>query len=364
MTNQFRHPGDELSRQLEERRLSQRELASRLDIAHSLLSNILNGNRPINIKLAISLEAAGFDDANKWLTRQMEYDLHEANKDTKLIQKKEEIKGLNEIEQFVPISFFKKHLTLQNEIGNSLKTIYNVYGVNDIDSLKHKVENYHFVNFRKSAKFKENKNNVVAWSYLAEYKAKLIKPKPFDPSKEKELIEKLKVCFYENKKTITKTQKILADYGIIFFTLDRPVQTPVDGKAFMTEDNPSIVLSLKYNRLDNFAFNIMHELGHVFKHLTKSKYKCTTFFTNSPINTIEEFEADSYAKDHLIEPSLWNEFISQYDEFDDDCIMRFSKKAKVHPAIVRGRVCFENSEYYRKRSSINSINFIQESDTI
>ncbi|RTY85397.1 ImmA/IrrE family metallo-endopeptidase [Flavobacterium sp. LS1P28] len=361
MTKQIEHPGEALSRLLDDRNLSQRELASRLDIAHSLLSNILNCNRPINIKLAISLEAAGFDDANKWLIRQMEFDLHEAQKDKKLIQKQEEIKGLNEIENLVPISFLKKHLPTQSESGSSLQTIYDVYGANDISTLKQKVETYTFNNFRKSLKFKENRNNVVAWSYLAEYKAKLVNSKPFDPSKEDELIDRLKACFYENKKTISKTKSILEDYGIVFFTLDRPPQTPVDGKAFMSNENPSIVLSLKYNRLDNFAFNIMHELGHVFKHLTKSKYKNTTFFTNSPNVTREEFEADSYAKDNLISPEIWNDFVDQYDEFDDECILKFSKKARVHPAIIRGRICFENPDYYRKRTSINSINVLPES---
>lgn len=359
MTEQILHPGEKLSRLLDDKSLSQREFASRLDIAYSLLSNILNGNRPINIKLAISLQAAGFEDANKWLTWQMEYDLHEAQKDEALIQKQEEIKNLNQLEQWAPVSYLKKHLP--ETISNSIKAIYDVYDVNDIQSLQHKVQNYNFSNFRKSLKIKQNENNVIAWSYLAEYKAKLelVKAKPFDPTKEKEVIDKLKVCFFENKNdTISKTKKILNSYGIIFFTLDRPPQTPVDGKAFMCNENPTIVLSLKYNRLDNFAFNVMHELGHVFKHLAKAKYKNKTFFTNANVN-IEEFEADNYAKDNLIDPVLWNDFISEHEEFDDESILKFAKKIKIHPAIVRGRICFEEPEYYRKRTSINAINVLQ-----
>jgi HTH-type transcriptional regulator/antitoxin HigA len=126
----------------------------------------------------------------------------------------------------------------------------------------------------------------------------------------------------------------------------------------MSDGNPSIVLSLKYKRLDNFAFNVFHELGHVFKHLTNAKYKDEEFFVNSSVEAVEEHEANVYARNHLINSDLWNNFVISNDEFNDDVINDFSAKIRVHPAIIRGRVCFEFPEYYRKRSAINSKNVL------
>ncbi|SFC59739.1 HigA family addiction module antitoxin [Flavobacterium phragmitis] len=359
MAEQILHPGVFLSNMLDKKGLSQRELASRLDIAHSLLSNILNGNRPINMKLAMSLEAIDFDKANFWLTKQMEYELNLAKNDKEIIKKQEIIKTWNQIENLIPISYFKKFNILKTDFEENINLIFKMYGASDLNTLENNINSYSFNNYRKSSKFKENKNNVIAWSHLAEFKAKLERVNEFDPTKENELVEELRKCFYKNNDTISKTKSILKKYGIKFLTLDRPSQTPVDGKSFISGDNPAIALSLKYSRLDNFAYNVMHELGHVYRHLTNEKYKNVNFFTNAPNIEKEEFEADEFARNNLIDQDDWYEFILTHDEFDDDSILKFSKKVKVHPGIIRGRVCFENPEYYRKRTIITALNTLE-----
>lgn len=194
---------------------------------------------------------------------------------------------------------------------------------------------------------------------VAEKKAKHLTVETFDRAKESQLIQELKDCFYKNKKTVSKTTEILRKYGVKFFILDRPPQTPVEGKSFLSGENPAISLTLKYKRLDNFAFTLFHELGHVFCHLTnpeKPKYKEVNFYTNNSKNTIEEFEADKYAENNLINRHLWDDFIDFNDSFNDDVIIEFSKKIKVHRGIVRGRVCNEFPEYWKKRTTITASN--------
>jgi HTH-type transcriptional regulator/antitoxin HigA len=193
---------------------------------------------------------------------------------------------------------------------------------------------------------------------LAEYKAKQISVKPFNKDAQDELIGELNYCFYKNKNTIGKVKTILGNYGIKFFTLDRPSQTPVDGKSFMCGNSPTVVLSLKYSRLDNFAFTLMHEIGHVFLHLTKTKYHDQAFFVNAPNVEKEEREADDFAERNLIPVISWKKFVLENYDFEDDIIEDFSKKVKVHPAIILGRICYENPEYYRKRSAIKAINIL------
>jgi HTH-type transcriptional regulator/antitoxin HigA len=353
------HPGVILNELLEQKGISQRELATRLDVAHSQLNNILNGNRAININFALSLQAAGYKDASFWLTKQMEYELSVAQSNQELSKKNQTIEILKEIEELVPIYYFKKQDLLKGDSEDNVREIFKIYDVKDLDGLRHRINNYDLSKFRKSSKFEENKNNVIAWSILAQYFAKNETVAEFDKKNESKLMAELKKCFLTNKNTVKNTKKILNKYGIKFFILDRPSQTPVDGKSFMCGNNPTIVLTLKYNRLDNFAFTIMHELGHVFEHLTKSKYKNVEFYINPTNVVLEELEADIYAKDVLIDPEIWDEFIFSIDEYDDDIIFDLAKKIKVHPGIIRGRICFENPEYYRKRTSINAMNVLQ-----
>ncbi len=358
MPKKVTHPGSILDKLLINKEVSQRELASKIDIAHSLLNNILKGNRKINVNIAISLEAAGFKTADYWLTKQMQYSLELAKNDKEVIKRNESIKVWSELGEIVPISFLKKQDFLNINSSDDIDKIYQIYDVKDFQSLKNKVETFNPTYFRKSSKFAENKENVIAWSLLAEFKAKQEKVNPFILSNESLLIDELKKCFYKNEDTLSKSKKILNKYGIKFFVLERPSKTPVDGKSFMANGNPAIVLSLKYKRLDNFAFTLLHEVGHVFKHLIDPKYSNTDFFVNSSNEELEEFEANAYARNHLIDFVLWNDFIISNDEFNDDVILNFSKKIKVHPSIIRGRVCFEFPEYYRKRSAINGINIL------
>lgn len=120
----------------------------------------------------------------------------------------------------------------------------------------------------------------------------------------------------------------------------------------------------KTNQLDhpNFAYNLFHELGHVFCHLTKVNNQ-SIFFINSdltPNSDKKEIEADDFANDNLIDEDLWLKFYyTNIDNFNDGNILRFAEDNRIHPGIIRGRICNMDKSYYKKRSAINSINKIE-----
>ena len=354
------HPGMFLDKMLKEKNISQRNFASKIDIAYPLINSILKGSRNINVNIAISLEAANYETANFWLTKQMEHSLQIARKDEGLKKKNKAIKLWDELAQLVPISYFKKDEDLDFKSSYDIEKIFDVYGVKDISQLKSKIESFDPVFFRKSSKFQEDKNNVIAWSLFAEYKIKNQKVEKFKRSNEFFLISDLKKCFTKNKQVEKESKKILNKYGIKFLILDRPPKTPVEGKSFISEKNPAIVLSLRYKRLDYFAFTLLHEVGHIFEHLTNPNYdgKTNEFYVNNSDQEIEEHEANTYAQNQLIDPTLWDDFISFNEDFNDAVIESFANEIKIHPAIVRGRVCYKFPEYYRKRSEINAKNIL------
>lgn len=354
------HPGVILSSLLIKKDITQRDFASKVNIPYPLINNILKGSRNINVKFAISFEAAGYKTASFWLTKQMEYTLSIARNNSDLNKKKESIKLWDELASLVPLSYFKKDENLDFKTSNDIDKIFKVYNVKNIDQLESKIKSFNPVFFRKSSKFVEDKNNVIAWSSFAEYKVKDQEVEKFNPSNEELLISELKQCFLENQNVEQNTREILNKYGIKFLTLDRPPKTPVNGKSFISGKNPAIVLSLKYKRVDYFAFTIMHEVAHIFCHLTNPKFKKSVneFYVDNSDQEIEEHEANTYAQNHLIDRTLWNDFISFNEEFTDDIIRSFAKRIKIHPAIVKGRVCYEFPEYYRKRSSINAENVL------
>ena len=73
--------------------------------------------------------------------------------------------------------------------------------------------------------------------------------------------------------------------------------------------------------------------------------------------TPEENEANEFARDSLIQPNKWEEFRMNHFTIEDEDIQKFANEMKLHPAIIRGRVCHDDHTYYRKRTSIlNKLN--------
>ena len=349
------HPGFELKNTLDSLGWSQRDLSYLLEVSNSHINNILSGNRSITSEIAIKLEAADLGSARDWLHKQLEWDLAIVTEETS-----EETKAISlwqSIQKRIPLNYFKKHGLLVSDRSEDIHNILKVYKVNSVSEFNSMIDEYNFVHFRKSAAFVEMKENVVAWSMLAEYKVSQLECiGSFNKDSKDELVKKLQKLFLLNDGLNDKVKILLSQYGIKFDILDRPPKTPVDGKSFLSIGIPSIVLTSRYKRLDNFAFTLMHELGHVFLHLTKSKYREHSFFTNNTENDQLEFEANNFARNELISTKQWEDFLTRYLTYNDDAIEEYSNEIEVHQAIIRGRLCFEYPKYYRRKSRINDIN--------
>jgi HTH-type transcriptional regulator/antitoxin HigA len=73
------HPGMMIKPELEERGISQKELAKMVGIQASHLSEVLNGKRALTTDLAIKIESAIGLPAKVLLTAQTQYELESAN---------------------------------------------------------------------------------------------------------------------------------------------------------------------------------------------------------------------------------------------------------------------------------------------
>lgn len=352
------HPGFYLGELIEEKSISQKDLAHELDIAPSLLNGVLKGKRNITPALAISLEAMGIEKASTLLNLQLNYSLQLAKNDIETLNKVQKLNEWKKINDIVPISFLKQDPELNIVNSDSIHNIYNIYNVSNYESLKKKITDYKLIHFRKSHKLDSENKNLVAWSVLAEYKANKQAVKKFNKDSLNSITNELKQVLFNNNKTVSKTKKILNKHGIKFLILDRPTKTNADGKSFMSDNNPVIVLSLKYKRLDNFAFTLFHELLHAYKHLPANGNESKKISNEE--NDLKELEADRFSRNTLIPLDLWNNFVYSNDYFTDEVIYSFAKKHNIHPGVIRGRVCHENPEYYRKRTSITKINILNE----
>ena len=65
-------------------------------------------------------------------------------------------------------------------------------------------------------------------------------------------------------------------------------KTPIDGFSFWQGENPTIVLTLRLNRIDNYAFALLHEIYHVYMHLFNNREQKYISIEGAEINKCEE----------------------------------------------------------------------------
>jgi addiction module HigA family antidote len=79
------HPGEVLKDEIEERGISQRQLAERVGLAYSVVNEILNAHRPLTAKTALMFEAALDVPADSLMYLQTKYNMQTARKDSSLV---------------------------------------------------------------------------------------------------------------------------------------------------------------------------------------------------------------------------------------------------------------------------------------
>ena len=144
-------------------------------------------------------------------------------------------------------------------------------------------------------------------------------------------------------------QQVLLDSGIHFVILPHLPHTYLDGACFrIPSGQPVIGMTLRYDRLDNFWFTLMHELAHVFLHIEKSNY---IFFDDVEHGlrqacSKEEEEANKWGMEFLIPFQDWeNKKGKLIDNPDKNLVKEAAREWNISPAIVAGRLRWEMNDY-------------------
>ena len=353
------HPGEIIYDELKARGISQVDFAILIGMAQSRsqLNEIIKGKRNINADLALLLEKALGIDADFWMETQKNYDLDTARIEAKNQARLEAIEKWNLIEPVVGTKFLKRQQIISGDPLSDLPIIYKVFNVQSMEQLATLKAQPAFTRFRKSQKLQHDPINIITWVKLVQFKAKSIEVPSFRIENKEELLAALRQILTENTNTLARISEKLKEYGIKLIYQEKGEKSPIDGVSFWSERNPAIGMTLRHSRLDNFAFTLFHELGHIFKHLVndpKTEFidLISTQESEEYKRTKEELEANEFAANALINPMVWKEFFSKYISFPDQVIINFAEQINIHPCIVRGRLTHEFN-FYRAKTDID-----------
>jgi HTH-type transcriptional regulator/antitoxin HigA len=356
------HPGEILLDEIIANNFSQMDFAKMIGFSRTQLNEIIKGKRNINADLALLLEKTLSIDAEYWMEAQKNYDLDKARIEAKHKEQLEAIEVWNVAKEFIPISFYKKEKILSGNPLNDIQIVRYIYGVDNLDQLAVIKLQPVYTRFKKSTKLNTDLVNIMGWLKLVQHKAKEVIVPPFNQENKEQLISEIRAILFKNKDVLKKVQSKLHDYGIKLIYQTKGEKTPVDGVSFWSDGNPAIGMTLRHNRLDNFAFTLFHELGHIYEHLINNN---NAEFIDLDVkneeeeykNSIEEKQANTFAQNGLINKDDWEQFKRNlHFNNNDENIKAFAKKIKINPCIIRGRICFELNDYRSYTSISNEIN--------
>ncbi len=202
-----------------------------------------------------------------------------------------------------------------------------------------------------------DKNALTAWTMRVLQKAKEIKIS----SKYKhgiinlEFMQNLVKLSVKNDSPLF-VKKYLEKYGIKLVIEPPLPKTHLDGVVILSEkDNPIIGLTIRYDRLDNFWFTLMHELAHIALHYNQDVhlfYDELEEMKGSDIASNEK-EADLLAGESLVPSDKWE--ISPAKLMPSSiAASSLAKELGIHVAIIAGKIRHEGDKWIYLNNIINN----------
>lgn len=317
---------------LEERRMTQSELAIRTGFSPKHISKILNGSAPISAKFASALELVFGVEAEFWMNLQTNYDIELLEYDQEETILPEELEILRDLQGVT------KYLTRIGIVPENIKKndkvlcLRRFLGVSNLTV----IPSFSFAGaFRGSTKAQVNIYVLFAWQRLCELAAdKISLNSSLNIEKLRSQLPYIKSLMFSEANIMQKElQRVFAECGIKFCIVQHFTGAPVQG--FIEENkNGEILLCMTIRQAfaDIFWFTLFHEIAHILNGDIKRRFIDFTFVHND-----EERAADDFARNQLLNSAEYQNFLERQN-FSLSSIKTFANREKVQPFIVIGRL--------------------------
>jgi addiction module HigA family antidote len=328
-------PGETIADMLDERDMTQAELARRLGVSGKHANQVINGVAAISPDLALGLEKVLGAPATFWLTREALYQGKLAEQ-----QEREYLSTAQDWAARFPIAELKKRDFLPKDArGPELVAhLLRYLGVADPARWADPT-----VAYRASRKFDSDAYALSAWLRQGELEASRIECDPFDPERFTEALQDIRVLTRRDpEEWHSELVRLCAQAGVALVIVREFPKARANGAArWLSPTKALIQLSIRYRWEDVFWFTFFHEAAHILMHRKKEVFV-------EPPKTLKregvdpdvlrlEDEADRFAGRTLIPPQLEK----RLPRLTLPEIPKFAEQAGVAPAIVVGRLQHE-----------------------
>lgn len=324
-------PGETLRELLDEKGLSQSDLARRTGMAEKTISQIMTGDAPISLDTATKLELVLGTPASFWNSRELAY--------------RESLARVEASERFASDVVWLKEIPWKEMVGRGfvedvadkaekVRLALRFFCVSSVDAwretwLKPAAQ------FRGGDVAKKHPAEVSAWLRMGQINADKIECQPYDE-------KAFKVAIAEVRKLLTQSSdvwypamiKLCAAAGVaVVFVKEIPGASVSGATQWVSKDKAILQLSLKYKKDDQIFFSFFHEAAHILKHGRK-----TFVDSGESVNDEIEEEANDFARKVLIPPQYDRDLARLLPKCSRVDVLALAQKANICPGVIVGRL--------------------------
>ncbi len=325
-------PGATIKEQLNDRGMSQKEFAARMDMSEKHISKLVNGEVQLTPETAVRLEMVLGVPAKFWNNLEAIYREKIIKADAEnAMDADAEMARLFPYSEMAKLEWVPKTGEVKEKVIN-LRKFFEVVELSLLGN-----EQITRIACRRLAITEKSDLALMAWAQEAKIKARDIQTAPISIKGLTSAIPELRrMTALEPKDFCPQIKRRLADCGIALVFLPHLKGSFLQGASFMDGNKIVVGLTARGEDADKFWFSLFHELAHI-----------VLGHVGQPNGTSENDEkaADKWSGDTLIKPEDFEEF-----RRDQDCserrVLQFAKALGIAPGIVVGRMQLERMIKY------------------
>jgi addiction module HigA family antidote len=329
-------PGEVLAEALEERGMSNAELARRTELSEKHVSQLVNAHVPLSIDVAFKLEQALGIPANFWLNLESNY-----RAEQKRSALRTEFRSFGDWVRRFPVREMVRCGYLRDvgaDVGARAEVLLAFFGLSSPGAWDQEWSQV-TARFRTSPGFKPDPYALKAWLRRGEVEAQGIRCSPFDKHRFLRILGEARTL---TRSSLEEFQPALVELcaaaGVAVTFVPALPKLAVSGATrWLGPEKASIALSLRHRSDDELWFSFFHEACHVLEHKTSAIYIDAP---GDPDGDPLESRANEFARDLLIPPPDYARLVAS-GKPGLNRIRAFAEEIGVSPGIVVGRLQHE-----------------------
>lgn len=329
-------PGELLAEEIAAIGMTQLELALRIGRPSQVINEIIRGKKAITHDTALALEKALGIPAHVWVNLESSYRLTLArNREQQVLS--DQVRWLGEF----PVLEMAKRGWIRRESDEraQMRALLEFLGVASVSAWRESL-----VGLRITGNGKFSTGALAVWLRKGELDSRQINTRPYDEQRFRQVLFNLRTLTNEPAEVLVpKISGLCADSGVAFVPTRELRKSGANGSArWLARDKALIQMSLKWHWHDVFWFSFFHEACHVLRHRPHE-----VIIDGVNADPSLEDEADKFARDLLVPPLQWNQFLQRRPP-SRASVVEFAKEIGIAPGIVVGRLQHEKRIPYNQ----------------